>query len=106
MQHHHCLSSRRFFCAASLRHFCCDIAHQVLNDLQLGLNDDEIGEWQKHADTDGSGTVKWSEFEPAAANLVTQYYSNHASEEPWRDATDGEGNTYRVNLATGNWKIQ
>jgi len=74
---------------------------QLISDLQLRLSDEEIGEWQQYTDADASGSVKWSEFEPVAAELIAKYYSTHEFEDQWREHTDTEGNVYRVNLSDG-----
>lgn len=77
----------------------------VINDLELKLSDEEIGEWKKYADTNQNGSVCWAEFEPLAAELIAKFYSDHpppeGSEEEWKEGTDEAGRQYRVNLSTG-----
>jgi Ca2+-binding EF-hand superfamily protein len=78
-----------------------EIFQQLVSDLQLELTDEEIGEWQAYADADGSGTVKWSEFEPIAGDFLTKFYTSHKFDSEWRESTDTEGNVYRINLSNG-----
>ena len=77
----------------------------MINDLELKLSDEEIGEWQMYADTNQNGSVCWAEFEPLAAELIAKFYSDHpppeGSEEEWKEGTDEAGRQYRVNLSTG-----
>jgi Ca2+-binding EF-hand superfamily protein len=77
---------------------------RVLDDLDLGLTEEEIGQWQLFADADGSGTVKWCEFKPTAARLLKQVLNQPLPDgvtDPWVAMSDPNGHEYRFNRQTG-----
>jgi Ca2+-binding EF-hand superfamily protein len=77
----------------------------VLNDLKLGLTDNDIAEWQRYADADNSGTVRWGEFEPMAGEVFKTYYQGRAGQgDDWVTKKDVSGRAYRLNQATGDSK--
>lgn len=74
-----------------------------MNDLELGLTDDEITEWKKFADTNQNGSICWNEFQPMAASLIEKHFTEHPAEsgDEWKEGADMVGHHYRVNLITG-----
>jgi len=76
----------------------------VISELNLGISDAEIGQWQTFADADGSGTIHWGEFEPMAEAMTNQFFSSRAAgdaTDPWLVMTDPSGQSYRLNRITG-----
>jgi len=76
----------------------------VMTELGLEMSEEEMEQWHAFADKDTNGSIKWSEFEPMADELIAKYYTTHeytGGEDPWVTMTDSEGNRYSLNKKTG-----
>lgn len=76
----------------------------IMNDLELGFTDDDIGAWQEFADKDQSGSIIWSEFEPFAMEMIRQFFTSKSftGDDPWIEKTDLLGRDYKIDRTNGD----